>query len=127
MLNHTPVVWAEIAVNDMSRAIAFYNTHFALSFHRETINDMEMAMVETNEGIDTNLALVKHDMMSPSTNGSTIYLHLSEELSPLVEKLKQSNIEIVLPAMPIKDGSCGNIAIFIDSEGNKIGLWSQNM
>ncbi len=127
MLEHTPLVWAEIAVTDISRAQAFYNEHFGLTFKLDVMNDMEMAVVETKDQNMTNLALVKHDMMKPSLDGSTIYLHLGDSLASQVDALKNADVKILLPAMPIKDGSCGNIAIFVDSEGNKIGLWSQNM
>ncbi|MCG7530374.1 VOC family protein [Psychrobium sp. MM17-31] len=127
MLDHTPLVWAEISVNDMSRAQAFYKEHFGLTFKYEEMNDMEMAIVETKDESVTNLALVKHDMMKPSLEGSTIYLHLGDSLQAQVNALKEAGVEILLPAMPIKDGSCGSIAIFVDCEGNKIGLWSQNM
>ena len=127
MLEHTPLVWAEIAVTDMSRAQAFYNKHFGLTFKLNVMNDMEMAVVETTEQSMTNLALVKHDMMKPSLDGSTIYLHVTDALAQQMSALQQAGVEVLLPAMPIKDGSCGNIAIFVDSEGNKIGLWSQNM
>lgn len=126
MLNHPPLVWAEIAVSDMDRAIKFYQQHFDISFKREDSNGMEMAIVETENNDDTNLALVKDQMLTPSMDGSTIYLHFSETLTPLVERLQQANVTILLPVTPIKDGECGYIALFGDSEGNKVGLWSNN-
>jgi uncharacterized protein len=127
MLEHPPLVWAEIAVTDMNRAMAFYQDNFALTFKQETINDMEMAIVETTTRGDASVALLKHEMMVPSRDGSTVYLHLTATLQNKVTELERANVEMVLPAMPIKDGECGYIAIFIDSEGNKIGLWSQNL
>ena len=127
MLNHPPLVWAEIAVSDMDRAIKFYQQHFNVNFKRETIDDMEMAILETKNDDDTNLALVKHKMLTPSMDGSTIYLHFSEQLTPLVEKLQQANVPVLVPATPIKDGECGYIALFGDSEGNKVGLWANNL
>lgn len=127
MLEHSPLVWAEIAVTDMNRAMDFYHTHFGLTFIQETIGDMEMAIVETTNTDDASVALMKHEMMKPSKEGSTIYLHLTATLEDKINVLEKANIEIALPAMPIKDGTCGYIAIFIDSEGNKVGLWSQNL
>lgn len=136
MLEHLPLVWAEISVTDMNRAVAFYQTHFGLTFKHEVINDMEMSIAETvNIGepsaaakiIDPSFALLKHEMMKPSLDGSTIYLHLSLTLNDKVNEIKAAGVEILLPAMPIKDGECGHIAIFVDSEGNKVGLWSQDL
>ena len=125
MLEHSPLVWAELAVTDMNRAIAFYATHFNVTFKQETMNDMEMAIAETTNEGDPSFALIKHDMMTPSKDGSTVYLHLSPTLQEKVTQIQAAGVEILLPPMPIKDGECGHIAIFVDSEGNKVGLWSQ--
>jgi len=127
MLNNTPLVWAEIAVNDMNRAIEFYQTHLGLTFTREVINDMEMAVINKASQDDAGVALIKHQMMKPSMDGSTIYLHLSDNLSPLLAKLKQQGVIIIMDAIPIHDGECGYSATFADSEGNKVGLWSKNL
>ncbi|MCL1145933.1 VOC family protein [Shewanella marinintestina] len=125
MLEQAPLVWGEIAVADMDRAVAFYSKHFDVSFHRETMNDMEMAVLETTDKEAATIGLVKHEMMQPSAYGSVLYLHLSPQLTPLVERISQAGVKILLPVMPIKDGECGFIALFEDSEGNTVGLWSK--
>mgnify|MGYP003624761922 CR=1 FL=1 len=134
MLEHSPLVWAEISVTDMNRAVSFYQKHFGLTFKHEVMNDMEMSIAETfNLGKETvnigdpSFALLKHDMMVPSRDGSTVYLHLSLTLNDKVNEIQKAGVEILLPPMPIKDGECGYIAIFVDSEGNKVGLWSQTL
>lgn len=127
MLENSPLVWAEIAVTDMNRAITFYQTHFGLSFTQQVIGDIDMAIVETASQDEASFALMKHEMMVPSVDGATVYLHLSPALKTQVTQLEQANIHILLPPMPIKDGECGYIAIFKDSEGNKVGLWSKDL
>ncbi|GAC18182.1 VOC family protein [Paraglaciecola arctica] len=137
MLEHSPLVWAEIAVTDMKRAVAFYQTHFGLSFKHEVMNGMEMSIAETvNIGgpsadtaniVDPSFALLKHQMMVPSRDGSTVYLYLSLTLNGKINALKAAGVEILLPPMAIKEGEAGYIAIFVDCEGNKVGLWSQNL
>jgi predicted enzyme related to lactoylglutathione lyase len=127
MLQHAPLVWAEIAVEDMDRALQFYQTHFEVSFKREFINDMDMAVLETADPCAASVGLVKHEMMKPSMTGSIIYLHLAQQLTPLVNKLTQANVTILLPVTPIKGGEVGYIAIFVDSEGNSVGLWANEL
>ncbi|RKF18802.1 VOC family protein [Alginatibacterium sediminis] len=126
MMEQAPLVWSELAVNDMSRAVEFYQKHFGVSFRKEDMADMEMSILETKDPMAASVALVKHEMMKPSLEGSTVYLYLSESLNSLVDKLASANVRILLPAMPIKDGEVGHIAIFEDCEGNKVGLWSPN-
>ncbi|GIU50481.1 glyoxalase [Shewanella sairae] len=125
MLEQAPLVWGEIAVADMDRAVAFYSKHFDVCFHRETMNDMEMAVLETADKEAASIGLVKHEMMQPSAHGSVLYLHLGPQLTPLVERISQAGVKVLLPVMPIKDGECGFIALFEDSEGNTVGLWSK--
>ncbi|MBW8182343.1 VOC family protein [Shewanella nanhaiensis] len=124
MLHQAPLVWGEIAVENMDRAVEFYGKHFGVSFRRETMNDMEMAILETEDKEAASIGLVKHEMMKPSAHGSVLYLHLSDKLTPLVDKIAQAGVNILLPVMPIKEGECGFIALFEDSEGNTVGLWS---
>lgn len=125
MLEHSPLVWAEIIVADMQRAVAFYKTHFSLSFKHVVMNDMEMSIVETAN--DPSIALLKHHMMAPSRDGSIVYLHLSLTLDDKIAELKAAGVEIIIPPMPINEGEAGYSAVFIDSEGNKVGLWSQKL
>ena len=127
MLPIAPLVWAEIAVADMDRAINFYQTHFAISLKRENMNDMEMAIFEKSSQEGAGVALIKHEMMTPSMTGSTVYLHLSEMLSSLLAKLEHAGVKILMPAFAINEGECGYCALFADSEGNKIGLWAKSL
>ena len=124
MLQQAPLVWGEIAVENMSRAIEFYGEHFSATFRKELMNDMQMAILETEQRPGASVALVQHPMMKPSQDGCVVYLHFTEQLTPLVDKLQQAGVTILLPIMAIKEGECGFSCLFIDSEGNKVGLWS---
>lgn len=124
MLQQAPLVWGEIAVENMQRAVEFYGEHFGVTFRHEMMDEMQMAILETQQSDAASIGLVKHPMMKPSQDGSVVYLHLSEQLTPLVEKLQQAGVTILLPVMAIKEGECGFCSLFIDSEGNKVGLWS---
>ncbi|MCG9720930.1 VOC family protein [Shewanella sp. Isolate7] len=126
-LQQAPLVWGEIAVEDMARAKAFYQTHLGVSFRDENMFGMQMAILETEAKDAASIALVKHDMMRPSQQGSILYLHLSEHLAPLVSKLAQDGVEIPVPAMAIKEGECGYCCVIVDSEGNRVGLWAPNL
>lgn len=126
MLSIAPLVWGEIPVSDMTRAIGFYQQHFGVSFKRDDMEGMEYATLETEDAGAASIGLVKCDMSQPSMQGSTVYLHFSQQLQPLVDKIAADDVTILLPVTPINDGECGYIALFVDSEGNKVGLWSKD-
>ncbi|WP_025820648.1 VOC family protein [Shewanella marina] len=127
MLDHAPLVWGEIAVVDMERAIAFYQQHFGVSFKREVVADIEMAIIETVDKQAASIALVKCQMMKPSMDGSVVYLHVTDKLSELVAKLVQAGVTILFEPIAIHDGEFGYCSLFVDCEGNKVGLWSPQL
>ncbi|NMH64476.1 VOC family protein [Shewanella salipaludis] len=127
MLPIAPLVWGEIPVTDMDRAIAFYQHHFTLAFKNETMGDMEYAVLLTEQPDAASIGLIKHTGTEPSLQGSVVYLHLSDKLQPLLDRLASAGVEILMPATGIKDGECGYCAQFVDSEGNRVGLWARDL
>ncbi|WP_428636749.1 VOC family protein [Shewanella sp.] len=126
-LQQAPLVWGEIAVADMARAKVFYQSQFGVSFREQQMFGMEMAILETEAPQAASIALVKHDMMRPSSEGSILYLHLSDHLAPMVERLERNGVEIALPIMAINEGECGYSCVIVDSEGNRVGLWAPSL
>ncbi|ABL99397.1 VOC family protein [Shewanella amazonensis] len=119
-----PLVWGEIAVTDMARAIAFYQAQFDVSFRREDMDEVEYAILECSDEKAATIGLMKHPEFKPGQGGACLYLHLTDNLGQLVGKLEHNQVQIVMPPMGIKGGECGYIALFVDSEGNTVGLWS---
>jgi hypothetical protein len=62
-----PVIYFEIPVNDIDRAMRFYNTVFHFDFDKEIIDNNEMALfpfIEENSGISG--ALAKGEIYKPT-------------------------------------------------------------
>ena len=57
---------------------------------------------------------------APASGGTLIYLNASRSLDQIVERIGPAGGTVVLGRPPI--GPQGAMAIFIDSEGNRIGL-----
>ncbi|MBV7316553.1 VOC family protein [Shewanella sp. NIFS-20-20] len=124
MLQHAALVWADIPVIDMNRAMAFYHQHFTFTFSQMTMDDMEYAIVEQLEEQGAGIGLLYHPEAMPSTTGSVVYLQQTGSLQQKVDNLGAAGVKVVLPPKAIQDGEHGYIALFIDCEGNKVGLWS---
>ncbi len=62
MLSIAPLVWGEIPVSDMDRAIAFYQQHFGVEFKRDDMEDMQYATIETEDEGAPSIGLVKCSM-----------------------------------------------------------------
>lgn len=114
-----PVVYFEIPVKNIERAVAFYKAVFNFEFLKENIDNNEMALfpfVNDNSGISG--ALAKGEIYQPTKNGVVIYFH-TEDIDETM-KLATSNGGKIL--YPKTDNGIGLVAEFEDTEGNRIAL-----
>ncbi|MCF8777194.1 hypothetical protein LZU85_00155 [Vibrio sp. IRLE0018] len=69
--------------------------------------------------------LLKEDGFQPSSSGVTIYLNGGDNLQVVLDEVVKNHGEMIIPKTALADNS-GFFAIFLDSEGNRIGLHSPN-
>ena len=123
------VGWFEVPVHDMTRAVAFYNKVFQIEISVHELGALTMGWFPFAE--DQNRpgaagSLVKHpDAYKPSSDhGVLVYFSsrtgdLDDELSRVVAaggKILQAKTQI--------SEEYGCMALFLDSEGNRIALHS---
>ena len=118
--------WFEIPVTDMQRAKHFYQVIFGIHMEDMDMQGMQMAMFpyEQNSGRLSG-ALVKSDFHRPSHDGVIIYLNANPDLKDVLDRIESEHGEVVMPKTKITD-EIGYMAFFIDSEGNRVALHSQN-
>ena len=113
--------WFEIPVNDMDRAVNFYNDIFGISLDVfEMTPGFPMAMLPAEDG--TGGALIHGEGYVPSMEGSLVYLNGGDDLTAVISRVEAANGTIIMPKMSI--GENGFVALFADTEGNKVGLHS---
>ncbi len=117
-----PVNWFEIAVTDMDRAKAFYTAVFGSVFIDLQMGPQTMAMFPRVEGgANASGALVKADDYVPSTDGHKIYFSC-KDVSHELNLATKNGGNLVLAKTSLDE--FGYMALFIDTEGNLIGLYS---
>jgi uncharacterized protein len=115
-----PVVYFEIPVNDIDRAIKFYTTVFNVNFSKEIIDNNEMALFPfANENSGISGALAKGEIYKPTNNGVVIYFNTEN----IDETLKLANSNGGRMLYPKTDNGIGLVAEFEDTEGNRIALY----
>ncbi|MDW3208499.1 MAG: VOC family protein [Reichenbachiella sp.] len=112
----------EIPVTDITRAINFYQTILDIDIERMDFPGMEMGLFPYENQLVTGV-LMKGEGYQPSSEGVTIYLNGGTDLQIILDKVENNGGKILIPKTPHADES-GFFAIFIDSEGNKMGLHS---
>lgn len=119
-----PISWFEIACNDLERAKTFYSKVFSAEFEFVEMPDAKMYMFKTDyESYGCSGSLVLSPDNVPSKEGVSIYFH-SENVEIETDRVSLAGGMVVLPKTSI--GQFGFIALFMDSEGNKIGLHSMS-
>ncbi|TQV72328.1 VOC family protein [Aliikangiella marina] len=118
------VTWSELPVNDMERAMKFYKDILNVEFKREDMSGYDYAMFATDEDLVSG-ALVAGEGYSPSAQGTVIYLNGGDDISEPLSKITKLGNQVVVPKTAIQDGAGGYFAQFIDSEGNRVGLYSK--
>lgn len=116
--------WFEIPATDMDRATAFYGSIFGIEMPKTEMMGTTMAFFPYEDG-KVSGALVKGEGYEPNTNGSLVYLNGGEDLNNILSKVEAAGGKVVFPKTQISPES-GHFALFLDTEGNKLGLHSQN-
>lgn len=114
--------WFEIPVTDMDRAAKFYSTIFDTELERKDFQGMPLTFFAYSDG-GVGGALIKGPEMVPSREGTLIYLNGGHDLSPILERVWAAGGKVDTPKTFLNE-EIGHIAVFEDSEGNRIGLHS---
>ena len=116
--------WFEIPVTDMQRAKHFYQ----VSMHMDETEMMGMQMAffpyEMGSGKASG-ALVQGAQQMPGDKGALIYLNANPSMDVILELIPQMGGIVLMPKTQISP-EVGYIALFTGTEGNKLGLHSQN-
>lgn len=121
------VGWFEIPTTDLQRAINFYEAVFGFKMEHHPMGDLEMAWFPSNEeGKGAAGTLIYHkEWYKPSTDGVLVYFTSpSGDLANELTKIEAAGGK-VLQAKTLIAEDIGYMALFLDSEGNRIALHSR--
>ena len=119
------ISWFEIPATDLSRAQKFYETIFALSLIPLDLPNIKMRMFPLEDQMGVGGAICDSGgFHKPSaTDGPLIYLNANPDVQLVLDRIEKAGGKIMVPKTEISP-EYGYMAVFIDSEGNRIGLHS---
>lgn len=122
MAKTNAIGWFDIYVNDMKRAVSFYEK--VLKLKLEIINDPSGETQMMSFPGDMSLhgasgALVKSKYARPGVGGTMVYFSV-EDCSIEESRVSEAGGKVVRPKFPI--GKFGWVTLCEDSEGNFIGF-----
>lgn len=121
-----PITWIEIPVNNMQRAIAFYNKTFGWKIKVDLPGLPEMAFLPAEHGAPgCNGTLIYHpDFYKPSKDGALVYF-ATDEMGAVEQRCMEQGGKVLISRRQISPEH-GYMAVLLDSEGNRIALHSQH-
>lgn len=123
---NTVISWFEIPTADLERGIRFYETVMGINLNRDNMGPMQMAMFPYDEGASVGGALTfMPGGQQPGGNGSIVYLSAGDNLSISLARVEAAGGTIIVAKTPISP-ELGYFAVFRDSEGNHVGLYSMH-
>ena len=119
------ISWFEIPSLDINRATIFYETIFGISLAPLDLPNLKMRMFPLDDMMtQVGGAVVHHaDFYKPSTEGPLIYLNANPDVQLVLNKVEAAGGKILVPKTEISP-DYGFMAVFLDTEGNRIALHS---
>ena len=115
--------WFEIPAVDFNRAKNFYSELLGYELKTERMGDYDMAFF-SNDGEGVSGAVVYGEGYEPSDKGTLVYFNGGDDLSGMLSIVETAGGKVIVPKTLItKD--IGYFAVFIDTEGNKIAIYSR--
>lgn len=114
----------EIPTTDFSRAITFYQKILNVTIEVMEMDGVNLGVIPSEEGT-VSVVLAKGADYKPTTEGAVLYLNAGKDLLPILDKVEKNGGKVIV-AKTIISPEMGYFAMFIDTEGNKLGLHSIN-
>jgi predicted enzyme related to lactoylglutathione lyase len=115
------VVWVDIPVLDLDRAIRFYSAVLGNAVQKQEFSGMTFALLPHADS-DVSGCLFTKDGERPSASGMLVYLNAQGRLDEAIAAVESNGGKVVQPKHQI--GPHGFRAIILDSEGNRVALHS---
>ena len=122
------ISWFELPAIDIERAQKFYEKIFGITMLNVDNPNLQMRAFPFKNIMDgvSGALVCNKDFYTPTANhGALLYLNANPDLQQVLDKVSEAGGKVFIPKTKIND-NFGFMAIFLDSEGNRVGLQSIN-
>lgn len=118
------ISWFEIPTKDLMRAQKFYEEIFGVTLQALDLDNIQMRMFPIEDPTCVGGALCySNDHIPSRSEGVLVYLNANPDLQGVLDKVEKAGGKIVVPKTQISP-EYGYMAMFIDTEENRIALHS---
>jgi predicted enzyme related to lactoylglutathione lyase len=120
------ISWFEIPSTDLARAQKFYETIFGITLNQLDVANIKMRMFPLDDmmnGVGGAIVYNAEFYKPSTTDGPLIYLNGNPDVQIILDKIESAGGKILVPKTQISP-EYGYMAVFLDTEGNRIALHS---
>lgn len=114
--------WIELPATDLARAIRFYEAVLDVHLATMDMGPLRYAIFPTRDRFNAG-ALVAGEGYTPSSAGPLVYLDGEGRIDAILARVTAAGGQVLMPRTHLSP-EAGEVAIFLDSEGNKVGVQS---
>ena len=114
--------WFEIPVTNMDRAKKFYDAIFETEISVMDFGPLKMGIFPHSS---VGCALCLGEWYKPSADGTLVYMDANPNLQIVQDRIEAAGGKVMMPKKQISPDH-GYMAIFTDTEGNRLALHSDN-
>ncbi len=126
MVQQHSVSWFEIPTTDINRAQKFYETILDIEMVPMNFPNLQMRMFPVQDPMGGGISgALTHapEFYQPQQNGVLVYLNANPDVQLVLDRIVAAGGKIVVPKTEVSP-EIGFMAVFIDSEGNRVALHS---
>lgn len=117
------ISWFEIPTKDIERAQKFYEQIFQIEMITADTPNIKMRMFPIESPMNIGGAIVHHaEFYQPSaSHGPLVYLCGDPDVEKILARIEPAGGKVIVPKTLISP-DYGFMAVFLDTEGNRVGL-----
>jgi uncharacterized protein len=118
------ISWFEIPATDIDRAQKFYEAVFDIQMQAMDFQSTKMRMFPLDDpmkGVGGTIIESGGFHKPSATDGPLIYLNGNPDVQIFLDRIEKAGGKILVPKTVISD-EYGDMAVFLDTEGNRIAL-----
>lgn len=112
------ISWVEIPSADFERAVRFYKSILKIDLQIIDCGHEKMACFPNGEG-----AISYAKGFRPGKEGALVSFNVEDDLDGALDRITENKGTIIQAKTKIEAEGRGYFAVFIDCEGNKVGLY----
>ncbi len=118
------ISWLEIPAVDFDRAVRFYQGILGADIQEMDMQGTRMGLFPS-DGTNVTGTIIQGEGYTPAKTGVLIYLNGGKDLQEMLDKVEQNQGTVIVPKTLI-DPEMGYYGMFIDTEGNRMGVHSMS-